>query len=384
MKTKDTIGEEALSSLSHYERAGVGISMGVGKTLIALKHLLKIYNHLNESPTFDSKLYNVKALVVAPKKSIFKSWTDDAKKFNLEFLLEHITFSTYRSLVKQDLDYDVVYLDECHSLLDSHREFLSNYNGKILGLTGTPPKFTNSEKGKMVQEYCPIIWNYLADEAIDDKILNDYKIVVHYIELTSKPVIPVTAKFGRINFKTSEKKSYNYWNTRLDNAFTPKELNIARIQRMRVLKDFPSKEKYTRILANSIENNDKDKCLIFANTQEQADKLSTHSYHSNNIDSENNLKMFKDGEINRLSCVLQLSEGVNIPELRQGIIMHAYGNERKAQQRIGRLLRLNPEEKAIVHILCYKHTVDEKWVKAALETLDQNKIEWKDYKVNLG
>jgi superfamily II DNA or RNA helicase len=370
---KTKIQEIALKQIDRVKRCGLGLATGVGKTLLGLKHMEKEYSPLK------------KFLVVAPKKTIMGEWRSEAVLFKKTQVMIITEFTTYRSLNKKNpKDYDVVYLDECHSLLDSHREFLSNYNGKILGLTGTPPKFTNSEKGKMVQEYCPIIWNYLADEAIDDKILNDYKIVVHYIELTSKPVIPVTAKFGRINFKTSEKKSYNYWNTRLDNAFTPKELNIARIQRMRVLKDFPSKEKYTRILANSIENNDKDKCLIFANTQEQADKLSTHSYHSNNIDSENNLKMFKDGEINRLSCVLQLSEGVNIPELRQGIIMHAYGNERKAQQRIGRLLRLNPEEKAIVHILCYKHTVDEKWVKAALETLDQNKIEWKDYKVNLG
>ena len=81
---------------------------------------------------------------------------------------------------------------------------------------------------------------------------------------------------------------------------------------------------------------------------------------------------------------MQLNEGINIPELRQGIIMHAYGNERKSAQRIGRLLRLNPDEKAIIHILCYKHTIDEKWVKTALEGLDASKIEWKDYNVNLG
>jgi hypothetical protein len=63
--------------------------------------------------------------------------------------------------------------------------------------------------------------------------------------------------------------------------------------------------------------------------------------------------------------------------------MHAYGNERKAAQRIGRLLRLNPDEKAIVHILCYMGTVDERWVKEALETFDQSKILWKDYGIKL-
>ena len=152
---------------------------------------------------------------------------------------------------------------------------------------------------------------------------------------------------------------------------------------MRALKDFPSKEKYTKILAHSIENTDKDKCLIFANTQEQADKLSEHSYHSNNIDSEDNLKLFKEGKINRLSCVLQLSEGVNIPDLKQGIIMHAYGNERKASQRIGRLLRLNPDDTSIIHILCYKDTIDEKWVANALEPFDKDKIIFKDFNIKI-
>ena len=54
--------------------------------------------------------------------------------------------------------------------------------------------------------------------------------------------------------------------------------------------------------------------------------------------------------------------------------MHAYGNERKTAQRIGRLLRLNPNEKATCHILSYKNTVDNKWVQEALTGFDQSKI----------
>ena len=93
--------------------------------------------------------------------------------------------------------------------------------------------------------------------------------------------------------------------------------------------------------------------------------------------------MFKAGTIDKLSTVMQLNEGVNIANLKQGIIMHAYGNERKASQRIGRLLRLNPDDKAIVHILCYIGTVDEKWCKEALEGFDQSKILWKNYNISL-
>jgi superfamily II DNA or RNA helicase len=148
---------------------------------------------------------------------------------------------------------------------------------------------------------------------------------------------------------------------------------------MKAMMEYPSKEIYTKKLMESIST----KCIVFANTQAQADRLCKHSYHSGNVDSEDNLRLFKDGEITKLSSVMQLNEGVNIPNLKQGIIMHAYGNERKAAQRIGRLLRLNPDDKAIVHILCYMDTVDEKWVTEALEGFDQTKIIWKDFNISL-
>lgn len=49
----------------------------------------------------------------------------------------------------------------------------------------------------------------------------------------------------------------------------------------------------------------------------------------------------------------------------------------------GRLLRLNPDETSIVHILCYVNTIDETWVTEALESYDPSKITWKDYNITL-
>lgn len=146
---------------------------------------------------------------------------------------------------------------------------------------------------------------------------------------------------------------------------------------MRTLMDFRTKEDYTKQLMNDIE----EKCIVFCNTQVQADRICKDSYHSSNPDAEENLLRFKNDEIDKLSCVLQLNEGVNIPNLRAGIIMHAYGNERKSNQRIGRLLRLNPNDTSIVHILCYKNTVDERWVNEALKDLDQSKVKYFDVKI---
>ena len=355
--TKDEIQLKAIEATEGHKRCSVVLGTGVGKTLVGLTHLEKNSTAL------------MRCLVVAPKKAIYQSWKDDAEKFDKHHLLGRITFTTYLSLNKHNPnDYDIIYLDEVHSLLDSHRGFLYNYKGVILGLTGTPPKYKHSEKGKLVNEFCPIVYTFKADDAIENGILNDYQIIVHMLQLSE--VKDYEVEMQKKKFKTSEYLNYSYWTRRLDVATSG--VHIIRIMRMKALMEYPSKEKYARILFNSIEG----KCILFANTQAQADKLCNHSYHSGNTNSEENLLMFKNGEINKLSAVLQLNEGVNIPNLKQGIIMHAYGNERKSAQRLGRLLRLNPTEKAIVHILCYDNTVDTTWVQNALEQYDDSKIKW--------
>ena len=368
MSKREEIQQEALDMAIANKRCGLAISMGVGKTLIGLQYI-------NYYQTNSKK--KVRVLIVAPKVSIFDSWVSDATKFNMQ--LENAEFTTYLSLNKKNPgNYDLVVLDECHSLLSSHTLFLEQFSGRILGLTGTPPRHQQSEKGKMVSQYCPMLYKYITDDAVSDDILNDYRIIVHKMPLSNINSIPVNMKSSGMQFYTSERKSYDYWTKRIVAAQTKKQEQIASVMRMRVLMDFRTKETYVKKLLGDIE----DKCIVFCNTQDQADRISKRSYHSNNPESEDNLQDFKDGNISELSCVLQLNEGINIPELRAGIIMHAYGNERKSSQRIGRLLRLNPTETAYVHILCYKDSVDERWVAEALKDLDQRKIKYFDVNIS--
>jgi superfamily II DNA or RNA helicase len=106
ISNRNIIQADALSIASQHKRCGLGISMGVGKTRIAIKHLQRNYNPL------------VEALVVIPKHSVAQAWIDELGKLNLQDLVKHITFTTYISLKKHNPNnYDIVYLDECHSLL---------------------------------------------------------------------------------------------------------------------------------------------------------------------------------------------------------------------------------------------------------------------------
>lgn len=348
------------------KRVGLGISMGVGKTLIGIRNMNFIHTRLksvNKEPKF---------LVVAPKKSIFKAWVDELHKHGLEHLEEFITFSTYRSINKQDNDYNCVYLDECHNLLYSHKPFLDNFSGRILGLTGTPPKYKGTEKFIMIEQYCPIKYTYVVDDAVEDNILNDYKIYIHSVSLSNRKDIQVKTK--KFNFTTDEVSNYKYCTKRIEEALSPKQQQITRVMRMSAMKGYKSKEKYVADLLNFIDG----KCLIFASTIDQSNRVCEHSYNSKNSDSINgqNIDDFEKGVISTLSCVEQLSEGANIDGLKTVIIMHAYGNEKKLAQRLGRALRLKPDETAIIHVLMYEDTIDEKWVHDAISDFDSSKITW--------
>ena len=364
---KDEIQAEALEAIGNSQQCGVEISMGVGKCVLGLKHMDQRYTDV------------ASFLVLAPRTSIFTSWEDDARDFGFEHMLPHIQFSTYRSLTKLNPHvYDVVYLDECHSLKESHEAWLDEFvlqGGTILGLTGTYPVHKNTEKGKMCNKFCPKVYEYLTDDAVGDDILNDYRIFVHKLWLNGQPTIEVKMKKGG-SFKTSEVRNYGYWNDRLEAAITPKQEQIARIQRMKALQKMPSKVDYAKkLLAMQTK-----KTLVFANTKTQADDLCPQRVYSGMAKgvAEENLNAFKTGSIMKLSAVDQLSEGVTVPDLEVGIILHSYSNNRKAAQKLGRFLRLNPDQIATVHILCYINSVDQQWVENAIAGFDQTKIEWID------
>ena len=363
MNKKDKIQGEALAEAYRHNQCTLALSMGIGKTYTGLKYAENYFKK------------GIKILIAAPKLSTQEEWQLEAKKYKKDYLLDNITFTTYLSMHRQSDTYDIIILDECHNLKFKHDNFLTahlNNGGKILGLTGTPPdeRYKTSEKYKMVSKFCPVEFTYLTENAIKDKMLNDYKIIVHCIPLSSKNDLEIQTK--KVTFTTSELKSYNYYTQKLATNAKSSGMKFLRIQRMSVMKKFKSKELYAKKLFSKIDA----KCILFANTKAQADSLCKHSYHSGNKNSNENLELFKSGAITKLSAVEQLSEGKNIPGLKQAIILHSYSNNRQASQKLGRTLRLNPEDTSTIHILCYKDTIDVEWVQSALNNYNKDKIKW--------
>ena len=372
---KQTLQDQVLAIIQGRRLAGIALTMGLGKTLLGLRDMDRL---LATGPLPDHGA-GTPFLVAAPTQAILDSWPQEARKFGLTHLLDKITFTTYRSLGKALAagTYHKLYLDECHALKDSHEPGLRAHAAKkrsILGLTGTPPAQAHSEKGRLVATYCPIVVDYTTDEAVLAGLLNDYRLLVHRLPLRTVRDYQLTTKSGS-QFSTSERENYAYWSRRLATATQdPLPVETLRILRMQALMSYPGKGHYMRWLADQ----QTEKVLLFTCNQQQAEQQAEHTYHSKNKHSEANLALFNAGQIQRLACVAQLSEGISIPNLRVGIIWHAFGNERKAAQRIGRLLRLNPDQTATVHLLVYQDTVDEQWVAQALNAFDPAKISYVD------
>lgn len=371
---KQALQDHVLAVIKKPRLAGAAVAMGVGKTLIGLRDMERLLASDQLSGPVTKPF-----MVAAPTQAILDSWPQEAHKFGLAHLLDHIDFTTYRSLSKLlgSGHYHKLYLDECHALKDSHEPGLKAHAARkksILGLTGTPPAQANSEKGRLVATYCPILVDYTTDEAVLAGLLNDYRLVVHRLPLSAVRDYQLTFKSGS-QFTTSECENYQYWNARLANAAQDKlPVETLRILRMQALMNYPSKGHYMTHLASQFS----EKVLLFTCNQQQAEAQADHTYHSKNKHSQANLEKFNAGDIQRLACVAQLSEGINIQNLRVGIIWHAFGNERKATQRIGRLLRLNPDETATVHLLMYQDTIDEQWVAQALAAFDPTKVSYVD------
>ncbi len=368
---RQALQDHVLATVHGRQLAGAAVAMGIGKTLIGLRDMERLLT--------GGRLPAKPFLVAAPTQAILDTWSQEAHKFDLAHLLAAIDFTTYRSLSKTlaRAHYHKLYLDECHALKDSHEPGLKAHVARkksILGLTGTPPVQPDSEKGRLVAAYCPMLVDYTTDEAVLAGLLNDYRLVVHRLSLSSVRDYPLTLKSGS-QFVTSERENYHYWSARLANAAQDAlPIETLRILRMQALMNYPGKGRYMTHLASQFS----EKVLLFTCNQQQAEQQAERTYHSKNKHSQANLAKFNAGEIQRLACVAQLSEGINIPNLRVGIIWHAFGNERKAAQRIGRLLRLNPDETATVHLLMYQDTVDEHWVAQALSAFDPTKISYVD------
>lgn len=316
---------------------------------------------------------NDRVLVGYPEVNIKKSWISDMKLWN--FNAKNVKFTTYRSFKKVNQAYDVLVLDEIHTLSQNQMidiaNYIKNFNiKKVIGLSGTISKETEFQLMDILK--LPIKIVYSIDEAIKDGVITDYRIQVRYVPLSTAKNIEV--KWSGGNFMTSEKASFDRLSNKLLDFNSPSTTKMLRLRRMDLIKRSKAKISLTKHVLAELQDK---RVLVFTGLTEVADSLDIDSYHSKSPD-ESVKDDFISGKTDKLAIVNKLNTGITFSKLNTAIINFFDSNAENMAQKISRITCMeydNPDKIANVVIICSTEEVERKWLNKALSFFDPSKIQ---------
>lgn len=308
-------------------------------------------------------IQHLKILIIVPFDTIKKTWEFEINKWNYTGQLDIILKT---SVKKVDLtSYDLIVKDECHSLSESEISCFKQAKKPILAITGTLGKKVKDKwlYNLGVREK----FRYDVIDAVEDSIVSDYKVTVHYCELDNKELC-VEHK-GKLY---TEKQAYDLFTRNIEYF---KRINNTKVKlyyaglRARLI--YSSKNKIS--LAKSLIKS-KKRVLVFTALTKVANKLCRSVYHSQA--KNDNLSRFESGKINKLATISMVDMGVTLSNLKHCIVHQLNSVEERAIQRILRVMNIDGDKIAEIDILCVKDTVDEDWNKSSLAFVPETKINY--------
>lgn len=309
-------------------------------------------------------------LIAYPDNKIRDSWIADFEALNYD--AEDVTYTTHLSLHKhKDIEYDLVVIDEIHLLSEAQIEAckdLLEHNKQVLGLTGTLSSWT--ERTLVEELDLEVIAEYPIHQAIEEGVIVDYEITVIRVPLDNVIVNDYKGK------KRTEKKQFDSYGWVIDQMERQgKNTMFLRLGRMRIIQSSIAKLNATKRI---LQNNPKDRILVFCGVTKIADSLGIPSYHSKSGEKE----MFEDfasGKGNHMAVVKIGNTGVTYKPLNKVIINYFDSNAENLAQKINRCMAMeynNPDKKAQIYIISSNEEVELKWLKKALEFFDKSKIKF--------
>lgn len=370
METRGFIQREAKQKWYEAKCKGtLAMATGSGKTVVAID-ILKGEFDKNE---------NLKVLLVTPTIILHEvNWRAEFEKFGVSRYYDKLERACYVSLPKHTPnDYDLIIFDEYHHISErGFEEFSSLINTdkvKVLGLTATPPK--QGDRKTRFDEVCPVIFSYSITDAAGSTI-NDFHINVIKIPLDS---VTKNVKAGTVkkSFFTTEKASYDYWSAEVERAGhsgSEQELMWKSLGRKRALDTFPSRIHYAEtILEKKLDGQCKH--IVFAPSIQQAEALGLPTFHSKGDDTA--MKEFIAGTIEGIATVTMADEGLTMGKVEAALIMKLNATDKTFVQRIGRVCRNDLDKVSQIYVLVYTNTVEEKYLKNALSSIDDSKVTYK-------
>lgn len=404
--------KSAFESWKNNKQKGLfAMATGTGKTITSLNCLLEIYKRLGYYkamilvPTItlvdqwevECKKFNFDNITKVCSKT--KNWKSSVA--NLRMLemsgandkLSYIIIATYASFVRSNIFPELnkfpkqkllLIADEAHNM--GSGQMINRLNEipylRRIGLSATPERQYDESGNKILMDFFGCTDNYTFEysmsEAIEKGALCRYYYYPHIVRLTEVEMVQyveISTKIVKImGFKDAESQEI------LQRLLLKRKRIIHKAENKKIVFEEIVKDrmqekgslKYTLVYVpegNKPDNNEAD---IFDKTDViEIDEDSLHlideytrivrdidshiivrQFTSDSSDREPMLKHFAEGEIDVLTSMKCLDEGVDVPRSELAIFCASTGNPRQFIQRRGRVLRTHKDKHvAVIHDL---------------------------------
>tara|TARA_R110000851_G_scaffold160786_1_gene304071 strand:+ start:24 stop:1298 length:1275 start_codon:yes stop_codon:yes gene_type:complete len=347
---------------------------GSGKSFIAMKLLQEMG-------------YKRPLILVNSQSLRDRNWANEFKKFDLEnYYTQNVTMNTYQTAYKWDDSnhdssrYDIVIMDEVDFMADTGAyscvmSFFSD--NKVVGLTG----FVAPAKLKWFADNMPIIYEIGSAQMQKAGQLNkvEYRFVQYELSTAKLKKVSYLKRGKKKTFYTSDNAAYiradeKYQSVleekkslRNDNAlgkYVPHDyhellkgvnerLQWAMTARNKVVYTNARGAELAREVVQAVKDNAPgEKIVVFSAYTTQSEAISPNVFNGSKKKAENAevFRKFVGSEITELAVCGKINRGESIPFLKYGLLESYNGSETVANQRAGRLLRLPPDQKAIMYV----------------------------------
>lgn len=371
------------------------MATGTGKTRTALEAVKSIENW---KPNF--------LIVAVPQKELAKQWYEECEKVLREYnprtiichsdtmwkkdiarlirqsdregrlciiiaVLGTMRTPYFQKKVSNILENAILIIDEVHEVGSKQNRKLFDFLDAVrfrLGLSATPERLWDEEGNKKIQRYFDLddgkstfIWD--IEKAIRppegyEKCLSNYYYYLHECHLTGDELEnyeDLSRKISRKYVQLTRKR-----NGEIESIEDEPSLRGLLNQRANIIKECSDK---LRVLTDIVNNSSKDltKCLIYNNKKYQAKEVTKQIMHMGftcklfygdmfRRERDKVFDEFKNSDLQFISAIKCLDQGVDIPICNSAIILASSKNPREFVQRRGRILRLHEtKEFSIVH-----------------------------------
>tara|TARA_R110000824_G_scaffold194490_1_gene377122 strand:+ start:444 stop:1619 length:1176 start_codon:yes stop_codon:yes gene_type:complete len=334
-----------------------------------------------------------KALVLVPTQQLQEQFKDEFIKWGFEHLLESIEVMCYQSAYKlKGNHYDIVVCDEIHlGLSPEYRKFFKNNTyDKLLCMTATLPE--EQEYQELLETISPITYKITLDECVNLGLVAPYEIICVPIKLTDVEQADykkanntfVYAKYVLGQFDAFDQAKF-IMGPGKNTASSQEKAAAAQFYRsIRARKTVVDHaDNKIAMLQKIVIKSIGEKILVFGGSNEFTNKLADATetfstvYHSGKTkkQKEKALEDFRSGDKPVLCSTKALNQGFDVADATMAVICGLTSKGLTMIQRVGRIIRYQPNKRGKIICLYVKDSQEEKWLKSSVKTLKN--VVWK-------